>query len=411
MKSLSDISVFLSDGSDQQITAAELHAKLEDARRHVARPFSQERMEVVAEISRVILKQKAQHSPAVMHFAFFTRAAALRKLASDCHSRLPAQSHARARGLAFHLPPQNVETVFLYSWLLSYLSGNANIVRMPREISPEMRRICNLFIKAAEEAGDRSQLFVYYPSSASDLGQSISAISDARIVWGGDAKIATFASLPLRNGGKSIWFGDRFSLCLLEGDTVLKLDEAEKKSLCHRLFNDIFVFDQMACSSPQVMYVVGNTDRHLEAINDLLETLGEVARERQESPAAGHQIAKMVQSFSSAAAGQSVLVNWRDDRLTTMLASSPERQDHKVGGGFMRVAFLEALDDILPLLKERDQTITYVGFSSESISSVAQDHLGSGVSRWVPVGAALDFDSIWDGYDLPFEFTRLVRTQ
>jgi hypothetical protein len=31
------------------------------------------------------------------------------------------------------------------------------------------------------------------------------------------------------------------------------------------------------------------------------------------------------------------------------------------------------------------------------------------VSRWAPIGTALDFDFIWDGYDIPFELTRLVR--
>jgi len=40
-------------------------------------------------------------------------------------------------------------------------------------------------------------------------------------VWGGDAKVALFAPLPLRNGGKSIWFGDRFSFSTINSDTCL----------------------------------------------------------------------------------------------------------------------------------------------------------------------------------------------
>jgi hypothetical protein len=34
---------------------------------------------------------------------------------------------------------------------------------------------------------------------------------------------------------------------------------------------------------------------------------------------------------------------------------------------------------------------------------------GPGVSRWAPIRTALDFDFIWDGYDIPFELTRLIR--
>jgi hypothetical protein len=33
---------------------------------------------------------------------------------------------------------------------------------------------------------------------------------------------------------------------------------------------------------------------------------------------------------------------------------------------------------------------------------------GRGVDRIVPFGSALTFGAIWDGYDLPREFTRLT---
>ena len=35
------------------------------------------------------------------------------------------------------------------------------------------------------------------------------------------------------------------------------------------LFNDILVFDQMACSSPHVLYVVGHEDIHRPAVERL----------------------------------------------------------------------------------------------------------------------------------------------
>ena len=87
-------------------------------------------------------------------------------------------------------------------------------------------------------------------------------MSDGRVVWGGDAKVALFAPLPLRNGGKSIWFGDRFSFSTINGAAVDKLDDAAIKALAKKLHNDIFVFDQMACSSPHALYVVGEAADH-----------------------------------------------------------------------------------------------------------------------------------------------------
>src|SRR5229473_1854189 len=34
------------------------------------------------------------------------------------------------RGLVFHVPPANVDTIFVYSWALSALAGNRNVVRI-----------------------------------------------------------------------------------------------------------------------------------------------------------------------------------------------------------------------------------------------------------------------------------------
>jgi hypothetical protein len=53
--------------------------------------------------------------------------------------------------------------------------------------------------------------------------------------------------------------------------------------------------------------------------------------------------------------------------------------------------------------------VTHFGFAAEEVAELAQAVARSGVSRLAPAGAALDFDSIWDGYDIPFELTRLVR--
>ena len=234
-------------------------------------PFAPERVDLVASVAEALLgPRRAAASGPAAHFAFWTRRAALLKLAQSFAARVPENTLARPRGLVFHLPPQNVETVFLYSWALAYLAGNANIVRLPHEISARMRAIVDLFLDRLAAAGDESQFFVHY-SSQGDLGAKISARSDARVVWGGDAKVALFAPLPLRNGGKSIWFGDRFSFSTINGAALDKLDDSALRALARKLHNDVFVFDQMACSSPHALYVVGEAATHSAAVRRLLD--------------------------------------------------------------------------------------------------------------------------------------------
>jgi len=386
-----------------------LLAKLDAARQRVAAPFAPERVDLVASVAETLLgPRRSTVSGPAAHFAFWTRRAALAKLAASFAARVPQNTLARPRGLVFHLPPQNVETVFLYSWALAYLAGNANIVRLPQAISARMRAIVDLFLSRLEAAGDESQLFVHYPSQG-DLGAKISALSDARVVWGGDAKVALFAPLPLRNGGKSIWFGDRFSFSTISGAALDKLDDAALRALAKKLHNDVFVFDQMACSSPHALYVVGEAAAHSAAVRRLLDASALEWTIDDPANRVGHAIGKMTAAFYAAANGRASSVNWQNTPLTSIVASAPERQDLRVGGGFLSVVFVRSLAEVASFIRESDQTITYFGWERGEIEAVAASRTGPGVSRWAPIGTALDFDFIWDGYDIPFELTRLVR--
>jgi len=386
-----------------------LLAKLDAARRRLAAPFAPERIDLIASVAETLLgPRRATASGPAAHFAFWTRRAALMKLAQSFAARVPQHTLARPRGLVFHLPPQNVETVFLYSWALAYLAGNANIVRLPQAMSARMRAIVDLFLERLEAAGDCSQFFVHYPSQG-DLGAKISALSDARVVWGGDAKVALFAPLPLRNGGKSIWFGDRFSFSTINGAALDKLDDHALRALAKKLHNDVFVFDQMACSSPHALYVVGEAAAHSAAVRRLLDASALESTMDDPKAQVGHAIGKMTAAFYAAATARASSVNWRDTNLTSVVASAPERQDLRVGGGFLSVVFVPSLEEVASFIRESDQTITYFGWERGEIEAVAASRTGPGVSRWAPIGTALDFDFIWDGYDIPFELTRLIR--
>ena len=383
--------------------------RLEHVRQRTASPFSPERQDLVARVGESLLRGAAGAEGAVRHFGFWIRQGAVRKLAASFHARLPARTKARARGLVFHLPPQNVETVFLYSWALSYLVGNANVTRLPQQLSQTMRDVCNLFLDELQAVGDDTQVFIHYPST-SEFGALISKCSDARVVWGGDAKVAVFAPLPLRNGGKSIWFGDRSSFSVLKGAALQELDDEGRSALAHRLFNDIFVFDQMACSSPHVLYVVGdeNTTHH-SAVEPLLRSLAHLATASGRASAAGHFMRKMVAAQRAAATGAASAIEWRDVSLTSVVSSASGGPRGRIGGGFLWVVYISSIGDLSALASERDQTVTHFGFEPGEIGDLAEIVARSGISRFAPVGSALDFDFVWDGYDIPFELTRLVR--
>jgi hypothetical protein len=372
--------------------------------------FDELRMQLVENVSSAILKRGAgQSSAGVTHFAYWTRRKALRAMVAGFKSHAPADCIARPRGLAFHLPPQNVETVFLYSWVISYLCGNANVVRLPTELGQDMTNLLDIFLAALAEQGDRSQQFVRYQATE-ETNRALSALADVRVVWGGDAKIAAFAHLPTRPGGKSVWFGDRRSLGMLNGETVQGLDPDQRRALAERLHNDIFVFDQMACSSPLRLFVVGEGDACGEGVRLLLDELSATAARRGGAAATGHVIRKMVESMSLAAAGHAHRVVRHSNELTTVEVRRPTSYS-TVGGGFLEVAYAPTMEAVIPTLAENVQTIIHFGFEPAQLHAFALAIPPLCVTRIIPAGEALDFDAIWDGYDLAAELTRLLRVR
>lgn len=405
------ILVHRAGGQRESLSAERLTTVLGEARNGAKSCFAPERAALVAAISDEILRRaQASASPGIVHFAYWTRRAALQRMAQDFRARLPAGCRPQPRGLVFHLPPQNVETMFLYSWVMSYLVGNANITRLPSALSPQMEALLGRFLELLEALGDRTQLFVSYPADE-DLNRAISAAADARVVWGGNQKIRLFADLPLRDGGKPIWFGDRTSLAVIQGDALLALAPDGRNDLAARLFNDIFVFDQVACSSPHCLYVVGNPAAHGGAVDGLLRALDAIAAERYTGPETGHVMRKMTEAYATAGRGEASLVVQYSNALTATILNANAEKPARVGGGFLSVRYLARLDDLAGFIREDNQTLTYGGFDRAELDEFAANLGAIGLTRIVPIGKALDFDVIWDGYDLLHELTRMRRVE
>src|SRR5207237_8667765 len=81
------------------------------------------------------------------------------------------------------------------------------------------------------------------------------------------------------------------------------------------------------------------------------------------------------------------------------------------GGGFLRHYRLDRLEELAEYAGEGDQTVTHFGFEVPELRRVAVRLGERGVDRVVPVGEALAFDPVWDGFDLIDDFTRRVRVK
>lgn len=150
-------------------------------------PFAHQSIELLSTISKKLLAAPESRSQAqYVALGYWLRAAALKKMAGDIEAGLVGrQSILVSRGIALHLPPTNVDTIFVYSWAVSVLSGNCNVVRLPSTLSPGTEWLVSLIASVIEQMGECGrQLFCSYPHHGA-LNDAISANCDDHIgvVW------------------------------------------------------------------------------------------------------------------------------------------------------------------------------------------------------------------------------------
>src|SRR5262245_38716119 len=93
-------------------------------------PFAPVTIDFLKRLSeRFFSSPECKELPELQAVAFSFRPAEIEKLSQSFEGESHNQTEVKARGLIFHIPPANVDTVFLYSWVYALLLGNKNIIR------------------------------------------------------------------------------------------------------------------------------------------------------------------------------------------------------------------------------------------------------------------------------------------
>jgi hypothetical protein len=260
----------------------------------------------------------------------------------------------------------------------------------------------------ALETAREPELFLHYRADEAS-NRALSAAADTRLVWGGDAKAALFNAYPVRIGGKTLDFADRFSFAAVDGAALEAMSADDLAALARRFASDVFLFAQMACSSPHVLYVRGDKIEHAPAVARFLALADAAASARGEGVPPSHAMQKFVDACRLAAT-EPVDSFERLSNETTVVRLADTRPGLKpvVGGGFISVQYVDGLDSLLAAIDGSSQTMTHAGFDQGELHAFAARAGARGLCRIVPMGQALQFDRLWDGYDLLRELTRLI---
>ena len=370
---------------------------------HPKRPFDDSIVDYLDNLSKIIMNSKeAKMYPDLITLSFWMRKSSVVSMAKRYDG-----NDMMGRGTVFHIAPSNVPLNYAYSMVTGLLFGNANIVRMPTKRFPQAELLNRLIIESLEACPQMSDYIciVRYERNK-DITDHLSAMADSRIIWGGDNTIMDIKRSPLPPRATEIAFSDRFSLAVIDSDTYL--DSEDKDGISRRFYNDTYIVDQNACSSP--ILIVWTGARKDEAKRAFWHNVHDYISGRFAIQPI-RAIDKMTLStmFLMDSEG-SESVESSDNLITRINVSeiAPRIVDLKGNSGLFYEYDCDDLNDLIPLLNDtRCQTVTTL-CDAEPIASVLDNGV-KGVDRVVPMGDSMAFDLVWDGYDMSSYLARRLN--
>lgn len=355
--------------------------------------------------------------PDLSAFAFYIRRANLQKLRDSLFpppedgGENPELGRRMGRGLCFHVTPANVPVNFAFSWAFSLLAGNANIVRLPSKAFPQVDALLTEIRTHLESVPElaRRNAFVRYPRTDMGTTAAYSLLADCRMIWGGDATIASLRALPTKPRCVDATFADRYSVAMIDGNAVQAADETRLARLAEGFYNDTYLMDQNACSSPNLILWEHDSTAARERFWGAVEEIAQRKYALQDALAVDKYTLLCEEAIKNPSTGEvhrggNLLyrVEWTD--LPEDLC------EHRGKGGFFFEYSLEDREKLFARVTEKIQTVTQFGIDENKLLRQILDRGLHGIDRIVPVGHAMDIGALWDGHDLIRMLSRRVET-
>ena len=352
------------------------------------------------------LNRESKNYPDIKTLAFWCR----RQNINNLKKKFFSNEIRVGLGLIFHITPSNVPTNFAYSLIFGLITGNSNIIKVPTQNFSQVDIICksiNKLLKKKHRSIGKMISIIRY-SDNDDYTKNISSICNARLIWGGDLSIKNIRKFPLNQRALDIAFADRYSFCVMNTSEVMKLGKKEMKRLVERFYNDTYLVDQNACSSPHLIVWLGKKVdkarnkfwRHLHHHVNKKYILTETASVEKYT-----QLCSLILSL-----GNMKKYELYSNSIYTTFLKKLNKNIHKLRGkwGFFYEYNINDLNKMKSYINNKYQTLTYFGINKDVLKNFILKNQLEGIDRIVPIGQALDISFLWDGYDLNRTLSRVV---
>jgi hypothetical protein len=336
--------------------------------------------------------------PDLASLAFWCRKNNLIKL-KEKHNQ---EKIAKGLGLVFHITPSNIPTNFAYSLVFGILTGNNSVIKVPTKKFEEIKIICeriNYILKIKKFRSIKNKITIIRYTDKDNITKQISQISDGRLIWGGDNTVKEIKSFRAKTRSIDLTFGDRYSFAVINSESLKKLNENQMMNLIKNFYNDTYLVDQNACSSPHLIIWLGKANK---IKNIFWQKLLEYVKENYDHPSIA-SIDKLSDLYNSIILNKEIKKIKTFDKflyVITLKKLHKNLDNNRGRWGFFYQIELENFIEIKNFMTDKFQTMTYFGLDKEKLKKFIQNNQINGLNRIVPIGQALNINFYWDGYDI-----------
>lgn len=353
----------------------------------------------------IIRDRRSKEFPDLVTFAFWCSRSNL----SLIQKKFTTNHYSVGRGIVFHITPGNVPLNFAYSLASGILTGNTNIVKVPSQDFTQIGIFSDcLNMVLADSTFDewKSRIFLLRYKNVRRITDALSQICDVRIIWGGDEAINEVRASHLKPKSFDLIFADRYSFSVIK--SAAYLEASNQDSIATNFYNDVYLFDQNACTSPHLIIWVGDSSGNQLARKYFWGQLSRIARAKY-SLSTFQIIEKTVAAYAVAATNPRSQIEIDPSGAVTrvLLQTLPaDIETMRCHSGYFLEYFSNSINEVQSFVTRSFQTMSYFGFEKHELSEFFSQNFLLGIDRVVPFGETLGFSLLWDGYNLVSSLTR-----
>ncbi len=368
--------------------------------------FDQKILIFFDKLSEKIFKRKDLNKyPDLASYAFFCRKKNILRLKKNYSG---FEENRYGRGISLHFTPSNVPMNFAYSLFFGLISGNSCIIRLSNIENHQSKILINELNNLLQKKKFfflKKKIIILRYKKNKNITDVLSSICDVRLIWGGDETIYEIRKSPLSANAFDVTFADKYSISIIGCDGYLKSPLKRREAVS--FFNDTLFFDQNACTSPKIIFWIGNKDKVNKARKVFWKYFENTVNSKNYNPRGNSGYEKFYKE-TLLTLEQDITINKGNQNIKKILLKKiPKNLEKYFSPGGVFIEFQSKnLKKLKKIINNKIQTITYINFNPTKIVDDLDIKRIKAVDRIVMNGRSSEIGLEWDGYDIIFQISK-----